>query len=127
MNSMKIVCALTILFFVGCKKDTVTSVDDNLPLATRSSIIEGTVYYCEGGGTVEMPYPEGFRMKSIQWITQTADSALPVYLSGAVDSSYVNKHVRAFGTVQKKTLYGTPTSYVYSLLEMKTDSLQVVN
>jgi hypothetical protein len=127
MNTMKILSIASFFLIAGCKKDTVLPIDNNSPPINNSSVVEGTVFYFEGGGTVEMPYPPGFRIMYTQWITQTADSALPVYLSGSVDSSYIDKRVRAIGTTQKITLHGSPSSYIYSILEMKCDSLRIIN
>ena len=90
-------------------------------------IIEGTVFYFMGGGTVEMPYPPGYRLLYAHWVTPSSDSASgPVYLEGTVDSSFVDKHVRVVGQVKVSISHGTAPGYSYSWVNLTVDSIKVI-
>jgi len=94
---------------------------------SNTSTIEGTVTYFAGGGTVEMPYPEGFVMMNCQWITSPPDSSYErIYLVGKVDSSFIDKHVHVVGTVLREELTGSPPLYHYAILRILVDTLKIM-
>jgi hypothetical protein len=127
MNKTAIIAIAVLFLFFGCKKNASESTD-NHPIATPASPnVEGTVFYFVGGGTVEMIYPPGFRLQNYHWFNQNPDSALPVYVSGAIDSSYIDKFVRVYGTYRKTTMNGDLPGYSMSFTQFNADSLQVVN
>ena len=125
MMRIAFVALLSATLVVGCKKDTLTQTNS---VVGESVIVEGTLLYFSGAvGTPEIHYPPGFLLTSIQWITPTPDAGYRVYVSGVVDSSNVNSHVRVFGTKTLVTLHGTPSSYVYYYLSVAVDSMQIIN
>lgn len=113
MNIKRIFSLLFLVFaLLGCSH----------PLTTPSdvSIIEGTVKYIPGN-TIGFGYNMGgFILSDYQWITEPTDSTNGlIYLSGKVDSSFINKRVQAVGKVSSSTIYGT--------FVMNVDTLKVVN
>jgi hypothetical protein len=110
---------------LSCTKTTTAPV--TAPSVGQSETIEGTVFYFVGGGTVEMPYPAGYRLLYAHWVTQSPDSSAgPVYLNGIVDSSFVNKHVRVTGLTEVDSAHGTAPGYTYSWVKITVQSMQVI-
>ncbi len=100
---VKFLLATIVVLQFGCKKES-PSQPDNGPAIQNKAVIEGTVFYFVGGGTVELMYPPGFTLLASRWIVAPSDSIGMVYLIGMVDSSYIDKRVRASGTVVKYTI-----------------------
>ncbi len=122
-----IVVLLNIVFFSGCVNGSSTQTSNSEPQIATTPVAEGTVYYFSGGGTREMPYPPGFQLADIYWISPPTDRQNQVYLSGVVSSTHVNRRVRVFGSVTTVTRHGTPSSYVYSYSRITVDSVQIIN
>jgi len=86
------------LLLLGCSGQPTTP--------SEESIIEGTVKYFPGGGTIGMPFPLVFILTDYQWITAPSWLVSPfpsdllhhvypgIYLKGIVDSSYFDKRVK---------------------------------
>ncbi len=114
---------ITSALLLGCHPESI-----NQPADHAKSIVQGTISYFEGGGTVEMIYPPGFILMSPQWITQPPDSPYGrIYLAGIVDSSAVGRHVRAVGTASRTILTGSPPSYKFPIITFQVDSLKVTD
>jgi len=103
MTPIRFFLCLCIFAFVGCKNNNSSPVGPSKP---AEQIAEGIVTYFEGGGTVELQFPPGFRLDSCVWITATPDSSSYPYLKGTVDNSYLNLRVRVYGITSIDTVYG---------------------
>ncbi len=116
-------------FLFGCKRELQTPTQPTEDNRQSEVTIEGTVFYFVGGGTVEMPFPEGFQLINCKWISPIAesDSGFSVYISGNIDSSYINKRIKALGTIDTIRLYGILPSYVSSYERLNISTFQVVN
>ncbi len=121
-NGISLLIVLGIVL-CGCQPKSIVG-----PAAEQTkAIVQGTIVYFEGGGTVEMIYPPGFILMSAQWISPPPDSSYGmIYLEGLVDSSYIDKHVRALGTAARSVLTGPGPGYRYAILTLKLDSLEVI-
>ena len=119
---------MLIFFIVACKNYTTAP----LPAPTTSVILEGTVVYASippGYPTVHPigspQYPTGYYLSNPQRITQISDTGSFVFLSGKIDSSYINKKVWIEGLDSIKTLGGPLYSINYMLFTI--DSIYVIN
>lgn len=108
------------LIWLGCSNNPTSP--GNLGKVT----VEGTVQYFVGGGTVEMPYPPGFILVDVRWITAPVCGG-GFYLAGKVDSSFIGKSVRATGKLDTVSLTGSPPSYKYGYITMIVDTLEIIN
>jgi hypothetical protein len=124
MSRYKGLFILIILIFVGCK-DQSTGPDNNE--TNGKVVVEGTVYHFMGSGK----YPPGFQLVGCKWITACVDTDTYPYISGIVDSSYINKDVRAIGILDTITYgYNPPGTKVIvteSYLDIKIEQLQIIN
>lgn len=69
-----------------------------------SSIVDGIVSYHGGGNTRETHYHAGFVLTYPRWGANGPEHpAAVIYLIGAIDSSYMNRHIRVEGTYQIPT------------------------
>ena len=120
-----------ILFLVGCNKETTppnSTPIDITPASTKTILgAEGTVIYYPGGGTVELFLPPGFMIKVSRWNTEYPDSAKVTYLSGRIDSSYLNKRVRVVGAEEWVVAYYMFSNFSDSILRINVDSVQIIN
>ncbi len=128
MRAACFVLLASFLVVLSCARDLdVPTGDDITSTPAGPAVVEGSVVYFEGARIDEMFLPPGLRLTKCRWISCSGDSALPVYVCGAVDSSHVNLRVRAFGSTNKKRLGGSDPTSVYYVVELNVDSLQVVN
>ena len=108
----------------GCKKGTTepTNIETN-----GTVTVQGNVSYNVGYGPVEFISPRGFELLNCKWIIPPlpSDSVSSIYLSGVVDSSYLNKHVQVIGTIDTVRTYGSP--YESSYLRVNAISIQVIH
>lgn len=73
--------------------------------------------YIPGDTAGDLP---GFIINNYQWVTASPDTTNHgfIYLKGKVDSSYINKRVRAVGEVRPSTSF----NYI-----MNVDTLDIIN
>jgi hypothetical protein len=116
--------AICLTFFIlfGCN-DVGQSIIS--PGNSGQQIAEGRVVYFEGGGTVELQFPAGFRLDSCAWITASPDSSLFPYLRGAVDKSCVGRFVQVYGTTSVDTVSGMFASRATFVI-LYVDSLKIL-
>ena len=123
MKTKKIFLILLALLFAECEKHVIEPINTESP---NNVIVEGTVFYAAAGGTVDLHFPAGFCLMNCQWITQTAVSDSFPYLSGSIDSSFIDKRVRVFGIAQKDTVRD-----MFNITGVRTiiniDSLRIIN
>ena len=116
----------TMFMSLSCKKEITEPTTSNVVSQKTAIVVEGTVLYSEAGGTEEIHYPSGFRLINCRWLTQYADSAHWPYLSGNIDSSYLNTNVRVFGVAETDTIYGMFNMRGW-YTKVNVDSLIVLN
>jgi|GEM_PF-4513692 len=123
MNTNKTLLLLLLLALISCKSNPTNPGSAPIPIT-----VEGTVYYFGGGGTVELQYPAGFRLTDCKWINSPGDSNAQPYISGIVDSSYIDKQIRVVGLLDTVTFYQQleTSKFKGSYIEIKIDSLQIL-
>ncbi|MGA7161096.1 MAG: hypothetical protein WBZ48_08835 [Bacteroidota bacterium] len=122
MTAIRIFLCLYVFASLGCKNSNSSLVS---PGKSTEQIAEGTITYFEGGGTVELQFPAGFRLDSCIWMTATPDSSSYPYLTGAVDNSYLNRYVRAYGTTSIDTFSGMFNTKAARVI-LNVDSLRIL-
>ena len=91
--------------------------------STSSAIVEGKVIYLQEAATPEESIPAGFKLVDCMWVTTRSDSVRSIYLSGKVDSSYLNKNARAYGTIDTIVALGWSLG---KYLDLKADTIIVL-
>jgi hypothetical protein len=91
------------------------------------SVIEGKVILFSGGGTREMPYPGGYIITDLHWLTNITFPVNRIYLDVFRNPTWLNYRVRVTGKLRKETLTGTPSNYTYSIIRMKIDTLEIID
>jgi hypothetical protein len=111
----------------GCTNESTNPIKLHSPTKV---IVEGSVYYFVGGGTVEIQLPEGYQLRNSKWISPStkSDTGFSIYLSGSIDPSYLNKRGQAFGTLDSiPVIYMVSNSYSGYVWEIHVDSLRVID
>lgn len=128
---MKILAVFTlvVLMQTGCKNEPTTPKNDHSSVNPTPVIVEGTAFYFVGGGTVEHQFPAGYQLISSKWISPStkSDTGFSVYLSTLIDSSYLNRRVRAFGTLDSIAVGYMFSASVDYAWKINVDSLRIVN
>ena len=120
---------LLISSLVGCGHQTTTQKFNNSVGNNAKVTVEGVAIYFEGGGTVEHQFPPGFQLIECKWISLPSklESKYFTYLSGSIDTIYLNRRVRAVGTLDSIAVHWQFNNGVDYALKINVDSLQIVN
>ena len=120
---------LMVLMLMGCEKESTAPKDVSSSANSSLVIVEGTAIYFVGGGTVEHIFPAGYMLIGSEWISPSnrSDSGFSVYLSVSMDSSYLNRRVRAFGTLDSIPVPWMLSNYVEYARKINVDSLRLVS
>jgi len=111
----------------GCTNEPTTPLKLHSPTKV---IVEGTVFYFVGGGTVEIQFPPGYQLINSKWLSPStrSDTGFSIYLSGSIGSSFLNKHARVFGRLDSiPVYYSLNKSIACYVRKIYVDSLQVIN
>ena len=130
MKTHFITIATLLIQFLACKQPATAPTSEDYPGPNHTNgsyaIVEGTFLYFEGGGTIEMPYPPGYCLQRVEWISQEPDSAYGfLYLEGRIDSSATDKRIRANGPFTILPI-GSFWGYTYSALYIQVDSMRII-
>ncbi len=115
----------------GCAKEIASP---NAPLGSRSPtveasvIVEGTVFYFEGGGTRESQWPPGYQLVHSRWVYPLSrpDTGFAIYLSDPMLTSYVGERARAYGTLDSVAIRWQFNNQVSYATIIMLDSLQLI-
>ena len=123
------VFALIVSQLSGCKNEPASPANDSSSVNPSTVIVEGASFYFGGGGTVEHQYPPGYKLMNCKWISPSTrtDTGFSVYLSSSLDSSYLNRRIRAFGTLDSISVpwqFGNAVDYAW---QIDVDSLRIMN
>jgi hypothetical protein len=95
--------------------------------SNTESVIEGTVGYIHGGGTMEINYSPGFVLNNYRWISNgLGNSESVLYLQGFADSSYLNKRVRLIGVYYIPGKSQNPAPDYSSRLYFKINKIEII-
>ena len=124
---MKMLAVFTVLvsLLAGCKNEPTTPKSGSSSLTPTTAVVEGTASYFVGGGTVEHQFPAGYRLIGSKWISPSTklDTGFSIYLSSSIDSSYLNRRVRAFGTLDSIAVGWMFSNFVDYAWKIDVDSL----
>jgi len=90
------------------------------------SVIEGTVIFFDGGGTREMPYPSGYILTNLRWLTNVLFPVNRIYLDVLGKPTWLYSRVKITGKLRTVILTGSPSNYIYSIVRMKIDTLEII-
>ena len=126
---MLAVFTLIVSQLAGCKNESTTPTNASSSVNSSTVIVEGIAFYFSGGGTVEHPYPPGYKLMSCKWISPSSkpDTGFSIYLSSSLNSSYLNRRVRAFGTLDSIAVpwqFGNAVDYAWKI---NVDSLKIMD
>jgi hypothetical protein len=126
---MLAVFTLILLLLAGCKNEPTTPTNGYSSVNPTTVIVEGTAFYFVGGGTVEHLFPPGYQLISSKWISPSTkpDTGFSIYLSSSIDSSYLNRRVRAFGTLDSIAVGWMFSNVVDYVWKIDVDSLKIMN
>ncbi len=131
----KLICVVFLLAFItfSCADMLPTEVS---PYGTRPSggvaqvsrqhvVVDGTLFYFAGGGTVEIMYPPGYILRDPKWISPSGGAAdFPLFVSGNLDTAFTGDSVRVYGVVDTTHMGGLFGSY--SWLTIHVDSMRAL-
>lgn len=124
-----IIIIIFVLLTWGCSKEQITPPNYNPSFKNTPVIVDGTIFYFEGGGTVEMQLPAGIQLIHSRWILPSAksDTGFSIYLSGTINASYFNKQIRVFGILDSIMVSWMFTTSKTRVLKIDVDSMRVIN
>ena len=131
----KLKCAVLLLVFsmFSCTEIPPTEVS---PYGTRPSggvapvskqhvIVDGTLFYFVGSGTVEIVYPPGYILNDATWIFPSGGAAsFPLFVSGTLDTALTGDTVRVYGVVDTTRVGGLFGPY--SWFTIHVDSMRIL-